>query len=456
MHGNKAPDLLIHNASILADGSLALPGWVQPGGVQPGGVRPGWLQPGFLAISDGRISAIGSGSPPEELQRGSREIMDARGMAALPGLTNAHTHLSQTFMRGLAGGRALLPWLQELIWPLQAAMSPEETRLAALLGLVENLRCGATHVINNHKVTSTREHTDAVLSAAEQAGLRFTLARGWADRGKIPEPAESILADLERLLDQWKEHPSIRIANGPIAVWRCSAETLQQSHALAKTYGSFTHIHTAESRHEVDLSLDEYNLRPVEWLDQIGVVDEDTQLVHCVWLDDNELSLLAESRAAVIHCPVSNAILGSGVAPISAMLERNIPVLLGTDGPASNDTQDIWETMKAAVSLARITGLDPTILPPQQALSLVLAGKSLRTDAPADLILVDTNHTRAVPVHDLTSALVLGTHGSDVDTVICGGEILMKNKQVLILDEQELLRECTNAVKILRNKAGID
>jgi len=433
---NGTPDLLIHNAAVLENGH--------------------WLKPAWLGISGDRISALAPGKPPEALRIQCPRVIDAAGMAALPGLTNAHTHLSQTFMRGLSGGRPLLPWLQELIWPLQGAFSVEDMRLAALLGLVENLRCGATQVIDNHKITASMEHTDAVLEAAQQVGLGFTLARAWSDLGKNPEPAQAVLADLERLFAAWNGHPFIRIANGPLALWRCSEQLLQRTHALAVQHGSFTHVHTAESSQEVQLSVDAYRLRPVEWLDRIGVLDTNTQLVHGVWLEEQELDRIAASGAAVVHCPVSNAVLGSGTAPVGAMLSRGIRVLLGTDGPASNDTQDTWETLKFAVSLARIVGLDPTLLPPDQALALALAGRTLQQGAPADLILVNTAHSRVSPVHDLTSALVLGTHGSDVDTVIRGGNILMQHGKILILDEEALLAQCSEAVIKLRKKAGID
>ncbi|MBN1267622.1 MAG: amidohydrolase family protein, partial [Anaerolineales bacterium] len=253
----------------------------------------------------------------------------------------------------------------------------------------------------------------------------------------------------------WNGHSHISISNGPLALWRCSEKMLQETHSLALERGTFTHFHVSESSHEVQLSLEEYNLRPVEWLEQIGVLDQSTQLVHAVWLESHEITQIARSGAVVIHCPVSNAVLGSGIAPVARMAESGIPIFLGTDGPASNDTQDTWETLKAAVSLARITNLDPTILPPSQALSMALAGKILHEGSDADLILVDISHSRVWPVLDPTSALVLGTHGSDVDTVICGGRLLMQNKKILIFDEEALLAECEEAVHILRKKAGI-
>ena len=415
----------------------------------------GWVEPGYVWIEGDRITAVSPNSPPQNLIAQADEVIDATHSAVMPGLVNAHTHLSQTFMRGLAGGRPLLPWLRELIWPLQGALTPEDMHLAALLGLVENLRGGVTEVVNHHKVTATPAHTEAVCEAAAIFGLHFTLARAWTDKGTNAEPVDAILADLERLFTRWQGTNKVKIASGPLALWRCSADTLRRSHDLSQQYGSFTHFHVAESQDEVQLSLDDTGLRPVSWLHEIGVLGKDTQVVHAVWLDEVEIDLLAQRNVPVIHCPVSNAVLGSGIAPVMAMLNQGISLRLGTDGPASNDTQDVWETMKTAVHFARASTLDATALPPAAALKLAMSSDALIPDAPADLIVVNLNHPRAMPVHDVASALALSTHGSDVETVIVGGQILLHNRQVLGLDEAALLADCRRAIAHLRQRAGI-
>lgn len=416
----------------------------------------GWLDPGFLVIVDGKIEALGAGKPHQKIIDRADEIIDARHCAVLPGLNNAHTHLSQTFMRGLAGGRPLINWLKEIIWPLQGAISPEEMYLAALLGLVENLRCGALWVTDHHKITASTAHTDAALKAAKEIGLHFTLARAWSDLGKICETPEGILDELGRLFAQTKEEDYIQIANGPLALWRCSAETLEATRNLALEHNAATHFHVSESMDEVQMSLDEYGLRPVEWLNSIRVLGADTEIVHAVWVDEAEVDMIAASEALVIHCPVSNAVLGSGVAPVSSMLARGIEVRIGSDGPASNDTQDIWETLKAALSYARATTLDPTVLPPSQALTLATGGKTLKAGVSADLIIVDLNHPRVVPVQDIDSALVLGTHGSDVRTAIVNGQILMRDGQIAVLDETAIYDECRSTIQSLQKRAGIN
>ena len=415
----------------------------------------GWSQGGYAYLQEGRITEISPQEPAEELSDSAGTVIDARGLAVLPGLTNAHTHFGQTFMRGLGGGRPLLPWLKERIWPLQDAIGSEEMELAAQLGVLENLRCGATRVTDHHKITKDTGYARSVCSAAEKAGMRLSLARTWTDMGAGAETGEAILDDLASLFEEWKDSRFITVANGPLATWRCSAETLLKSHAMASENDSFTHIHISEIAEEVGRSRESYGLPPITWLDSLGILDRRMQLVHCVWAEADEIEIVAESGAVIVHCPVSNAVLGSGIAPLKTFLDKEITTLLGTDGPASNDTQDIFETMKSALLLARASQLDVEAVSPDQALSMAVAGARLAQGAPADLILVDLQNPRAVPVHDPASALALGTHGNDVDTVIVDGRILIRNKECLYTDEKLLLSECEKAAKSLTRRAHL-
>jgi len=416
----------------------------------------GWLEPGYVVVAGDRIQQVEEGEPDAQIIAGAPEVVRAGRMAVLPGLTNGHTHLSQTFMRGLAGGRPLLSWLKELIWPLQASMTIEDMRLAALLGLVENLRCGVTRVVDHHKITATPNHTQAVIDATEQIGIRLTLARAWADRGVNGENPDHILHELEEGFRRFSDgQPLIRYASGPLTPWRCSAEMLQKTHRLARQSGSVTHIHVSETRQEVEMTLQETGLRPITWLDQLGVLDENTHVVHAVWINEEEMDLLAEKGAVVVNCPVSNAVLGSGIAPLPDLAARQIRLRLGTDGPASNDTQDIFETAKFAASLARASTCNPALLPPPLVLSWITDGDSLRPGAPADLILVNLDHPRAAPVHDASSALILSTHGSDVDSVMVNGRFLIRHGQNLVINERTLMETCRQAVKELRFRAGL-
>ncbi|MCP4166936.1 MAG: amidohydrolase [Chloroflexi bacterium] len=387
-------------------------------------------------------------------------------MAVVPGLINAHTHLSQTFMRGLGDDKSLLQWLKQVAWPLQAAMTSEDMRLASLLGLVENLKCGVTAANQHHKLPGPA-FADAALEAAEQVGLRFQLARSWVDLGASAEQPHVILAELERLHVDWQGAADgrITISNGPMAPWRCSDETMRRTIALARSWGVPTHIHVAEAQDEIDLMLERNSMRHIEWLASLHLLGPDMQLVHCVHVSDTETDLIAESDATVVHCPTSNMYLASGIAPIPAMLRRGVPVTLGTDGPASHNSQDLLETMKTAILLAKTGGGDATALVPMDVLRMATtAGARIlnRSDigmlAPgykADISLIDLNKPHVMPVHHPDSALVYNCNGPDVHTVIVDGRVLLDNGRVTMLDEMALLAECRQAARDLLRQAGV-
>lgn len=403
-----------------------------------------------------------------DTQRAESQIQNPESRIVLPGLINAHTHLEQTFMRGYSANRSLLDWLKNYIWKLQAAMTVEDARLACMLGMVEALRGGATTVIHHFKLTAAPGFTDAVLQAAEQIGIRLVLARAWNDRGANAESPDAILADLNRLYAEWHSAANgrITIANGPITPWRCSADMLRRTVALARRHGAPTVCHMNETRDEVTMTVQETGRRPVEWFDELGALGPDFHAIHGVWLSDNERALLARAGATVVHCPAANMILASGVAPVTQLLRDGVTVALGTDGPASNDGQDMIEMMRLAAYLARVTTLDPQALSPRQAVDLATTNGAralgsttlgrLQAGAKADLIILDLNAAHIQPIGDPLSAVVYNARGSDVDTVIIDGRVVMAGKRVLVLDEAALLDECRDRAAHLARQAGVE
>ncbi len=423
--------------------------------------------PGWVWVEADRVQGVGPGRAPDTLAYRTGRVVDAAHMAVLPGLVNGHTHLSQSFMRGLGDDKALIDWLKQIMWPLQAAMSPEEMQLASLLGLVENLRCGVTAVVQHHKITTSPAHVEAACQAARTVGLRLRLARGWVDLGEGAEAPDSIIAEMTRLRQIWqgREQGRITVSFGPMVPWRCSDELMRRTVALAREWAIPTHIHVAEARDEIELMRRRNGLRHIEWLDSLGVLGPDLQLVHCVHVDEREIELIAASGAVVVHCPVSNMYLASGAAPVKQMLDRGIPVALGTDGAASHNSQDLLETLKTAVLLAKVTSGDATALLPMDALRMVTtAGARLmdRSDlgrlepgAKADITLVNLNTARAMPVHRPESALVYNASGPDVHTVIVDGRVLLDAGRVKGVDEAALLAECRAAARSLLKRAGV-
>lgn len=430
------------------------------------------LEPGYVLIEEGHITALEAGTPPEEIYKRAGTIIDATLKAVIPGMVNSHTHLFQTFIRGLADDRPLLDWLKTAIWPVAQALTPDEAYLAALVGFVENLRGGATSIIDHQYIHTDPHNDDAVLRAAEESGARFLLARGWTDMDYHPafmESPERIIAETTRLHEDWhgSNKGRLRVEFGPLIPWGCSDETMRCTHALAREWGVGIHIHVAETREEVETNLKKRGNRHVEWLADLDILGPDVQLVHSVWLNDHELDLLAERGGIVVHCPVSNMYLASGTAPITKMRRRRIPIALATDGPGSNNNQDMLEVLKTTALLQKVFQLDAMALLPEDVLWMACRGGaaafgqpdfigSLEVGKAADLILVDLDTPFAAPVHSVPSALVYNVSYGSVNTVIVGGEILIHDKEILFLDENTLLEEARAACERLFKRAGIN
>jgi len=448
--------LLIHN------------GWVLP---CDGDMRQA-LRPGYVFVRGERIAAVEAGAPPEGLLLSADEIINAAGMAVIPGLVNAHTHLFQCFLRGLADDRPLLQWLAEATWPGGLAMTERDFYLAALLGCVENLKCGATSVLDQDYVQTSPRNMDAVAEAAERSGARVLLARGVGDRtpyfAKFLESAETIMAETGRLIRRWNAGAAsrVRVQFGPMIPWGCQIETLREIGRRARDWDVGVHIHVSESRDEVQMSLDEFGLTPVRWLDEIGVLDDRWQLVHCVWLTPEELDIVAGRGSLIVHCPVSNMYLASGIAPVGEWRRRSIPVALASDGPGSNNSQDMLEVLKTTACLQKVGSLDAQALLPADVLAMALHGgaRAMRLDgqigrlapgALADIVLVALARPHIAPVHSAASALVYNANGNDVDTVIVGGQVLVREGKLTQFDEGRLVAECQAAAEGIIARAGI-
>ena len=428
-------------------------------------------QTGYIQVRGDRIAAIGAGPAPAELRAASTQVLDATDMLVLPGMVNSHTHLFQTFIRGLADDKPLLDWLKTCIWPVADHMNSTECELAGLVGMIENLRSGATAVIDHQYIHTDPRNDDGVVRAAEQTGIRLLLARGWTDINYNPvlmESPERIIAETTRLYESYhgKGQGRVHIEFGPLIPWGCSDETMLKTHALAKDWGVGTHIHVAETRVEVEMNLQVHGKRHVEWLADLGVLGPDVQLVHSVWLDDHELELVRQHGAVVVHCPVSNMYLASGAARIREMLQQGIPVALASDGPGSNNNQDMLATLKTTALLAKLANLDAMAIFPQDVLRMAYRDGALAFGQPesigsleigkkADIVLIDLMSAFAMPVHNPISALVYSLNSGSVDTVLVDGRILMKDKKILIVDEREVLKEARKVCQKLFERAGM-
>jgi 5-methylthioadenosine/S-adenosylhomocysteine deaminase len=429
------------------------------------------LDPGYLFIENDRIAAVGAGEAPVRVRAQAETILDARHMAVMPGMVNSHTHLFQTFIRGLADDKPLLDWLAAAIWPVAQALTEEEAHLAAKVGLVENIRSGATAVIDHQYVHTDPANDDGVCRAAIDTGVRLLLARGWADMDYPPpfmETPEVIVDETTRLFKTWHNQGDgrVRVEFGPLIPWGCSDETMRRTYALAQAWGVGTHIHIAETQTEVDINLEKRGSRHVEWLAELGILGPDVQLVHSVWLDEEEIEMVAQHGAVIVHCPVSNMYLASGVAPVPTMRAKGIPVALATDGPGSNNSQDMLEVLKTTALLHKVSSLDAMVLLPEDVLWMACRGGaaafgqsgqigSLEVGKKADVVVVDLDTPGAMPVHRPPSALVYNANAGEVDTVLVDGRILMRDREILCVDEKALLAEARAACGRLFERAGV-
>lgn len=450
-----AADLLVHGGAVVTvDDAFTVhdPGWVHARGR--------------------RVVEAAAGEAPPGLLRQAAEVIDATGCAVMPGMTNAHTHLFQAFFRGLADDKPLLEWLQDCIWPAAEHLDAEIAGAAAMAGLVENLRGGATSVIDHQYINIDDSIDDAVCAAADRLGVRFLLAHGWADRNYHPPlqtTASEAIAQADAVRRRWDGHDAdrIRVELAPLIPWGCSDDAMRATVAASRSWGRGTHIHCAETAVEVQMSLDERGLRHVPWLDSLGVLGPDAQLAHSVWLDDAELDLIASAGAVVVHCPVSNMYLASGVARLAAMRDRGITVALASDGPGSNNRQDMFEVLKATVLLQKVHHLDALALQPEEVIAMACRGGASAFGMPedcgviaegrrADLLVVDLGSPFVSPVHRLASALVYNATPRDLRDVVVDGRIVIRDGRLQVADERQVMAEANTAARRLFARAGID
>ena len=385
------------------------------------------------------------------------KIIDAEGKILLPGLINTHTHLSMTLFRGLADDLSLDSWLNDHIWPMEANLNGDYCYIGALLGAVELIKSGTTTFSDMYF------YMEDVARAIDDAGIRAVLSYGMIDFGDEERRKNEINENLSLFKNcNGMADGRIKVFLGPHSPYTASEELLVQVRQLADEYNMGIHIHVSETEKEINDSLDEKGLRPFEYLDKIGLLGPDVVAAHCVWLSDKEIEIIKKHDVKISHNPCSNMKLASGIAPISKLIENDICVSIGTDGASSNNNLDLIEELKTASLLQKVSTLDPKVLNSSQSLAMgtIEGAKALGLDSEigsievgkkADIILIDTNSANMVPdSSSLSSNIIYSANGSNVDTTICNGKILMENKKLTVLDEQEIFEKAKKAIKELK------
>jgi 5-methylthioadenosine/S-adenosylhomocysteine deaminase len=413
---------------------------------------------GSVGIKDDLIEYIGK-RPPAGADAGT--VIDAKGGIVMPGLINAHTHSPMSIYRGLADDIGLFDWLNNHIWPVEKEFVTEKNiALASELSIAEMIRSGTTAFNDMYFFSNITE------KIAVSAGMRAVVGEALID---IPAPVHKISETY------WKDRAKNRTAEGLITIsivphspYSCSKEILKKTRAVSKKYGAIVHTHISETQSEVDHIRKEHGMTPVEYLDSIGFLNENTIAVHCVVLSDRDIGILAKRKVGIVHCPQSNLKLASGIARIGEMKRAGLTIALGTDGPASNNTLDMFSEMKTAALLHKGISGDPTEMSAKEvvkmatlngatALGLGKITGSIEKGKKADIIIIDTDKLHLTPMYDPYSHIVYSARGSDVDTVVINGRIVMKNRKLLTVNESGLKKKAhalSKKIKSFKSLSG--
>jgi 5-methylthioadenosine/S-adenosylhomocysteine deaminase len=406
------------------------------------------IENGYVAVQGDTITAVGSGYP--SVGKGTlvaKQTIDAKGTLILPGFVNGHTHAAMTLLRGLHDDVTLDDWLRKYIFPAEAKNVTEDfVRWGTRLGAAEMIRGGVTTFADMYYFE------DAVAEETKVAGMRGVLGETFID---FPAPDNktnaAMLEYTEKFLKHWQNDPLIHAAPAPHSIYTCSAKTLQDSAALARKYHAPILIHVAEMKKELDDSIRQNGLTPVQYLDKLGILGPDVLAAHCIFVDEKDRRLLADRQVGCVHNPSSNMMLASGVSPVPELRATGVAVGLGTDGPAgSNNDLDLMEEMDLAAKLQKITKMDPRALGAKsvvematiegaKALHMEKEIGSLEVGKKADIILISLDKPNAVPMYDVYAQLAYALKGSDVESVVIAGRIVMRNQKLLTLNEPEIL-----------------
>lgn len=392
-----------------------------------------------ILIKDNRIEYIG-----KEVPKNFDYIIDGKDKIAMPGLVNTHTHLAMTLFRGFADDLPLKEWLETKIWPHEAKLSAEDVYWGSLLGALEMIKGGTIAFADMYF------YMDEVAKVVEESGLKANLS--WGMIATLGDEDKRLKESLN-FAERWHKscNGRILVSLAPHAPYTCPPKFLEKVIDKAFQYNLGIHTHLAETEGEVKEIKERYGETPIRLMEKVGLFNVPTIAAHCVFVDSEEIEILAKRRVGVAHNPQSNLKLASGIAPIKEMVEKGVKVGLGTDGPSSNNNLDMWEEIRLSATLHKGYTKDPTAIPAVLALKMATRNGmeilgwtdsgTIEVGKKADLILIDLKKPHFFPRFNLISHLVYSSNSSDVDTVIVDGKILMEKREVKTLDEERIIFE---------------
>lgn len=423
-----------------------------------------------LLIQDGEIARVGPG-----IEASGAEVIDASGRIVIPGLINAHTHSNQSIEKGLCDALPLDAWMVVASYGgAGATLGPEDLYLSTMVGALEMLETGTTSVLDCPRCDQRwfDEGMDRIMSAYEDVGMRASVAAQYSDLdffGSLPlgiigeerpdkrtAAVPELLGRIEPYLERWTgRHPRLRPMLGPSSLPRCSVELFEASIALAERRGVPLHTHLLSAKSQVPVARERYGGSTVEFLRRIGGLEEWTSFAHAIWLDDREIETLAASGTTVVHNPVSNLKLGAGIAPVPALLAAGVGVGLGTDGASSNDSQNMFETLKTAAIVQRPAVTRERWPTAMQTLRMCWEGGAralqqrvgrLAPGYRADVVLLRTGELRIAPKDQVANQLVYAELGRSVETVLVEGRVLVREGRVVSVDAARIRADAQRLV----------
>lgn len=383
------------------------------------------------------------------------ETIDGNGALAMPGLCNMHTHTPMTLLRSIGSDLPLDRWLNEAIFPVEKHLTDDAVRAGTDLGIMEMLRYGTTSFNDMYM------HMDMEAEAVRDSGMRALLGHGVVD---FDESCSDLLPNIA-LIEKWNHAADdrIRVALAPHSEGATTQKVLEKIRDAAETYKVPVHVHVSETKLDYDGSLERRGLTPPQYLDKLGLLDYPLLAAHCVWFTDEDIELFARKGAVILHNPISNLKLASGIAPIAKMLKAGCKVALGTDGVASNNNLNLWEEIKLMPMLQKGSMLDPTVVSPAQTIAAATSVGAqalgyhnlglLKEGYLADLILLDLSGAHMAPCNDLESNLVYSAQGSDVCLTMVHGKVLYRNGQFTTLDTKLVMERAKKEAAMLLERA---
>ena len=388
-----------------------------------------------IYIEEGKIKEISN----KEYE--ADKVIDGTGKLAIPGLINTHTHVGMSLFRNHGNDLALYDWLTKAIFPLEAKLTADDVYYGSMLNMVEMIKSGCTRFVDMYM------YEDGVAQAAEEIGMGAVIATGFVDANDFNEDSDLVREAVKK----YKDSSLIDVAVAPHAIYTVSRDNLEKLTGLSSDLDTLMHIHVSETKKEILDSMNEYKMSPVKYLNEIGRFDRPTIAAHCVHVDDEDMNILKEKEVSVAHNASSNLKLASGFDPVAKMEDLDINVTIGTDGSASNNNINMIEEIHLASLLAKGVSKNPKALDAYTSLKLatVNGAKAIRRidlgkiaeGYTADIAIYDLDGIHMSPINDLISSVVYSLQGSDCNTVIIDGKVVMEDRKILNINEEDLKRE---------------